>query len=90
MPSVENKITLGNLVSWALVIIGVVVSYTHLQDAQAHTATEVQDIKAKYAISASEQNSLKVDIEVIKTKVGNINDKIDSLIEGQKTKKDEN
>lgn len=95
MPKVDSQITIGNMVSWALVVIAFVTGFVKLQEASAQNARDVVEAKS-IAVRASERltasdlvrqadiGALKTDIAVIKSNVLTMNEKIDEIRRNQK------
>jgi hypothetical protein len=77
---VEGNITIGNVVSWAMIAFGLVAGYTKLQDASAQNTKDVAESKA-LALSVSDKlnesdkrrdreiSEIKTDVAVIKANV---------------------
>ena len=82
-PSLDGKISIGNIVSWLLVAGGFLAGYVKLQDASAQTAKDVVEAKnlaiaVQHAYLTADDimkdriSSLTVDVAVIKTTVERI------------------
>lgn len=41
VPKLDTKVSIGNIVSWTMIVISIIVGYVKMSDAQAQTAKEV-------------------------------------------------
>lgn len=82
-PSLNLDVSVGNVVSWLVLLLGLAVSYGKMQEVQAANKRENEDIKSRYerlvtSIAednksfAKDLNELKVDVAVVKTTVLNL------------------
>jgi hypothetical protein len=89
-PKLNSEITIGNVVSWVMIGISLVVGYTKLTDASAQNMRDVAEAKSlsigvqdKLLQSDRERqkeiSEMKTDVAVIKTNILTINDKLDEI-----------
>lgn len=82
-PSFNLDVSVGSVVSWLVLLLGLAVSYGKMQEVQAANKRENEDIKSRYerlvtSIAednksfAKDLNELKVDVAVVKTTVLNL------------------
>ncbi len=77
--NINKEVTMGNLVSWALILIAFVAGYARLQGTVAQADINAKEAKV-VAISAQAQIYLmKTDVEVIKVTTANTEKKVDEL-----------
>jgi len=92
---IEPHITVGNIISWAMVVVGIIVGYTKLQDASAQNQKDVYEAKslavsvqssliASDAAKTKEIADIKTDVAVIKNNLLTINEKLDDIRSHQK------
>jgi hypothetical protein len=94
-PSIEPHVTVGNIISWAMIVIGIVVGYTKLTDASAQNQKDVYEAKSlalqvqsslitSDSAKSKEISEIRTDVAVIKSNVLTISDKIDDIRRNQK------
>ena len=83
----DKKISIGNIISWAIILIGLAAGYTRMQSASEQNAKDVAEAKmiAQNAetrintldsIRQAQISDIKVDVAVIKQNVISINEKL--------------
>jgi uncharacterized membrane protein (DUF4010 family) len=99
-PTINTQVSIGNIVSWALVLSGFIAGYVKMQEVQAQTSERVKAMEAHSGIFEAKSISkdeaivaqladLRLDLAVIKSNVMSINEKVDDIRAQRKASSDQ-
>jgi len=89
-PKVNSEISIGNIVSWALVVVGFIAGYVKLQGAVERSVADLLEVKKSAAVDENRLHNhetaemeriadMKTDVAVLKTDVRAIRSSLDSI-----------
>lgn len=81
---VDKNISIGNIVSWSLIVLGFVVSYARLQGNVEVVQAEALDAKKQVIVAKDQVNELRISLARIEERIKSMDSKIDDIKKYQK------